>query len=191
MNNYAYWLLPKRINGSSFITVPTRHINDIIKHPKKFGETKESVEKEYQKYNEPIGLEGKARDIIIQRVLKRGFGRIRFDMRSQKWSIQIWKLSPKYNDRIFEFAMDASKLRNVSKESNVFIHILDNNRMIKTTLKGIMTGQTITESVFDAKDVREQFLNGPDYNDYFDVIDKSLLSENVELIYEDKNESDS
>jgi len=191
MNNYAYWILPKRVNGKSFISVPTRHINDIIKHPKKFGETKKSVENEYKRHNEPVGLEGKAREKIIQRVLKRGFGRVRFDVREQKWSIQIWRLSPKYNDRIFEFAMDASKLKNVSKESEVFIHTLDNNRMIRTTLKGIMTGQTITENIFNVKNTREQFLNGPDYNDYFDNIDKSLLSENVELIYEDNDESDS
>ena len=189
MNSYAYWILPKRINGSSLIEVPTRHIIDVTTYPKKFGETKESIAQEYTKYNEPLGLEGKAREVILKRVLKRGFGRVRFEMRSQKWSIQIWRLSDKYNDRIFEFAMEASTLRNVSKESDVYIHTLGTNKMIKTTLSDILTGRSITENRLKIRKTREMFLNNPDYNDYVDSIDESLLSTNIELIYEDNDDN--
>jgi len=189
MNSYAYWLLPKKINGSYIIDVPLRHISDIIKHPKKFGETVKSIASEYKKYGEPIGLEGKAREIILKRVLKRGFGRVRFEMRSQKWSIQIWRLTSKYNDRLFEFAMTVSTLRNVSKESDVYIHTLGKNKMIKTTLKELMTGRTLSENKQKLKKTRDMFLADADYNDYVDTIDEALLSTHIELIYEGSDEN--
>jgi hypothetical protein len=165
--NYAYWILPKRVNGKLTIKVSTRHINDIIDHPTKFGETKDTVFDAYKKYDERVGIEGKAREEIIERILQRGFARVRFNMRQQRWSIQVYKLNDKMQDNIFEWAHDAIKQRNVSPESMVYIHSLNDNKMRKYKLKEIMYGKTINENFsLTTNEDRQSFFDGPDWIEY-------------------------
>jgi hypothetical protein len=49
------------------------HISTIIEKPYKFGLTNETVRLWYSFYNEPIGLEGKAREYLIKTIISKGF----------------------------------------------------------------------------------------------------------------------
>jgi hypothetical protein len=174
--NYAYWILPKEVDGKPVIYVPAKHINDIIAHPKKFGETKESVLKAYKKYNEPMGVEGKAREELIKRIFKRGFARVRFNMRQQKWSIQTHKLSDRMKDHILEWVYDAIKQRNVSPESMVYINTLIDGKVKEYKLEDMIQDRDINEQINITDGFnRQSFFDGPDWIEYSNEIDKSLL----------------
>ena len=62
MSTFAYWITPK----GEILQPDIRHIGMIISNPKKFGETDKTIEKVYDKHNEPISgtIEGKAREEV-------------------------------------------------------------------------------------------------------------------------------
>ncbi|MFW9942563.1 MAG: hypothetical protein ACFFFT_16105 [Candidatus Thorarchaeota archaeon] len=97
MHTKAYWIFPdhKVLETSS-------HHQEVIKSPQIFGETVESVRETYKKYGEKLGLEAKARDEILTRVIQRGFIRIRENRNN--WSVQVWKLTDETRDRIHKWA---------------------------------------------------------------------------------------
>lgn len=63
----AFWLNPNGV----IIPVSLTHIQTIIDNPVTFGPKREIIEKSFQKYNEPLGLEGKARQEIMLELLKK------------------------------------------------------------------------------------------------------------------------
>jgi hypothetical protein len=66
------------INPEGEITgVPEKHINRILDHPEYFGYTRDEVLSRYEKYNEPIGWEGRARDEIFIELFSKGWIRVR------------------------------------------------------------------------------------------------------------------
>jgi len=74
-------------NGE-IVSVGDTHIDAIIKNPSKFGLSASEIEKTYEKYNEPMGIEGKAREEIIINVVKRGWIRVR-RYRNDGYSVNI------------------------------------------------------------------------------------------------------
>ena len=99
----AFWVTP----DSKLIAVSRKHINQIIDRPEKFGLTRNTVEQEYAKASERLGIEGQARANILLALLKRGWIRLRFDPRSYIWTIQLWSLSDKAKAQIFDLALIA------------------------------------------------------------------------------------
>lgn len=84
----AYWITP----GGEVIHVKgRRHIEIIISDPDKFGESLMTITREYKDNNEPLGYEGKARQVIMYRVISRGYIRIR--QQRNQWMIQVWNIS--------------------------------------------------------------------------------------------------
>ena len=69
----AYWISP---NGQ-IDSVPTSHIAAIISSPEHFGTTLKEIHEAYTRFNEKLGVEGKAREEIMKKVIARGFIRIR------------------------------------------------------------------------------------------------------------------
>ena len=59
--------------------VPVRrnHINVVITNPERFGMTREQIGEVYQRYGEPLGLEGRAREEIVRALISIGWIRIR------------------------------------------------------------------------------------------------------------------
>lgn len=148
-NRNAYWLSPK----NKIIKPKMFHIGTVIDHPEKFGETDRSVESTYLKYDEPISptIEGKAREEILLRVVKRGYIRIRkgVSRRNQRWSIQVYKLNTKANDMIWEWANKVIS-DGIADDpyADVIIHeISKGNKMIRTSLDKIAAGGDIKESI--------------------------------------------
>lgn len=66
------------------------HIKFIIDHPSIFDLTEDYIEEIYSSYNEPIGTEGMARETILNKVMKNGWIRIRYNpTRDNTWFIEV------------------------------------------------------------------------------------------------------
>lgn len=69
-----WWVSP----GKEIIPVSgTTHIDEIIRNPDRFGFTKAEIEEAYSRHNEPIGLEGQAREEIMKKAMDDGWIRAR------------------------------------------------------------------------------------------------------------------
>jgi hypothetical protein len=90
----AFWYK----NGKLFEMSDSKHIQFIVKNPEKFGISKDRINDIYNKYNEPIGFEGKAREELIKEVASNGWIRIRHYSRPDYWSIQFDKWSIRKRD---------------------------------------------------------------------------------------------
>ena len=149
MSENAYWVDP--VSGK--IHKPkSRHIATVIKHPTKFGETDSTIERTFKKHNEPISTsaEGKAREEVMLRIIKRGYIRIRKGgtRRNQHWSIQIDRINRKVEDVLW---MWANKVINDGtaddKYADVVIHEFGKrDKMTRTSLDVIASGASISEA---------------------------------------------
>jgi hypothetical protein len=72
-NTAAFWVSPKGEVIGSY----KKHINMVLEKPEKFGLTKEELRKFYESYGEPLGHEGRAREEIIKRLMRKKWIRIR------------------------------------------------------------------------------------------------------------------
>ena len=93
MQDLAYWISPK-----GKVLEPTLyHVGSIIRDPKKFGESDQSIKDTFDEHGELVSgtSEGNARNEIMQRVMERGFIRVRKynQRRMQHWSIELYKMS--------------------------------------------------------------------------------------------------
>lgn len=100
----GYWVSPK---GEVLELGNKTHIQVVIENPTKFGETKNRIVKDYEYYNEKMNQEGKAREDIMIRVLKRGWARIR--ERANQWTVQVYKLNQKMRDVLWMWAKTIEK----------------------------------------------------------------------------------
>jgi len=82
----AYWVSP----AGEMLSVKSTHIEVVIKNPEVFGITPAYIKEIYKKYRETVGLEGKARDEIIEDLINKRWMRIRYD-RSQDYYIVGFK----------------------------------------------------------------------------------------------------
>jgi len=99
----AYWIKPNgQIHG-----VDITHIQSIIKNPEYFGLKLDYIKKEYYKYNERLGLEGKARENIMKSLIFKGWIRIRNNRNF--YTVQLQKLDKKSKDYLFSFATQMIK----------------------------------------------------------------------------------
>ena len=149
----GYWVSPK---GEVLATGRnTTHIKIVISNPKKFGETKQRIEKNYEKYGEGLTWEGKARDEIMTRIIKRGWVRIR--ERANEWTVQIWKLTPKMNDILWAWSNNVIKQVN-DKYAPINIYELSKNMRTKSksiSFIDLSSGKSVSENVeVNTKDVK-------------------------------------
>lgn len=148
----AYWISPKgevlQVGGTK------THIRIVIDNPKKFGETKERIEKDYKKHKESITWEGKAREEIMIRIMKRGWVRIR--ERHNSWTVQVWKMSPKMNDILWMWANTIKKTV-FDKFAPVNIYEIQRLKSKPSSIKFIdlSSGQSVSEDVdYHTKDFK-------------------------------------
>jgi hypothetical protein len=150
MSEFAYWINPK----GQLQRPKTRHIASVIEEPEWFGETEESIKKTFDKYGEPVSttVEGKAREDILLRVIKRGYARIRLNKtrRNQSYSVQIDRLTPKIEDTLFVWANIQSKDA-MDKYADVNVYELGrgsgSGKLTRTSLDRIASGAGVKESV--------------------------------------------
>jgi hypothetical protein len=89
MRKEAYWITP----DGRVITVKTTHIDEVIRTPELFGLNIEEIKALYEKYAEPLGLEGKAREEIMRDLILVGWIRIRWKPKEYSYTVQM-KQSP-------------------------------------------------------------------------------------------------
>jgi hypothetical protein len=82
----AYWISPV----GEMLPVKSTHIEVVVKDPELFGITHDYIKEVYEKYRETIGLEGKARDEIVEGLINKRWMRIRYD-KSQDYYIVGFK----------------------------------------------------------------------------------------------------
>ena len=117
----AYWISPR----GEVVEVTTNHIDVVIKNPAKFGLKIDQIQAVYDKFDEPLGQEGKAREEIIVALVKKGYIRVR-KYGNQGYSLNIGKMTKKVKDILFDWA---TKMINTGingmKEKDVYsdVHI--------------------------------------------------------------------
>lgn len=95
----AYWIS----SYGEVVEVGTNHITMVINHPKKFGYTTKKIQDTYDKYDERLGQEGKAREEIILNLIDHGWIRVRrYD--NKGYSVNISKMTKKVKDILFDWA---------------------------------------------------------------------------------------
>lgn len=86
--NFGIWISPY---GHVIGLDSAYHIQTIISQPEAFGLTSDDISNTYNKYEEPVGKEGKARDELIKKVIKHGWIRVR--MYRDYWSFTVDRLT--------------------------------------------------------------------------------------------------
>lgn len=94
----AFWISPRR----EVFEPRGAHITDVIAHSAKFGTTRARVEAVYRRHNEPLGLEGLAREEIIVELVHNGWVRLR--KYRQEWSATVPRLSPEIEATLQKWA---------------------------------------------------------------------------------------
>ena len=102
----AFFISPE----SEIIPVPDRHIVTIVYEPELFSLTTKEIESRFAKHNEPVGMEGYARNEIILDLLKQNWIRLRFFLRNGSWRIQIFEeLNDTLKKNILHFCNEVEK----------------------------------------------------------------------------------
>jgi hypothetical protein len=144
MISVAYWINPY---GKILPLSGADHIGHIIQAPDKFGYTNEEIEQTYDKYNERLGQEGKAREELIIGTLERGFIRIRL-YPNRHWSINVWELDNKTKKALSVWAEEAKKDRFSGPHMVCKIVVFNDERMIdKYTVNDLYFEEHLNESV--------------------------------------------
>jgi hypothetical protein len=104
MSAFCFWILE---NGT-LVKPDARHILAVAAAPAAFGETRESLEQTFVKYGQAVesNFEGKARQEVLFRVIRRNHVRIRKNQqkREQHWSFQLEQLTRERQERISAWA---------------------------------------------------------------------------------------
>ena len=137
MKTTAFWISPQ----GEIIEIPSLHITFVYLNSEMFGITKEFINQQYTLFKEPTGTEGKARDVILTEVLKKGWIRVRVN-KDQVWTMQVWKLTKKTRENMWAFISEVSK--HAHKDDGVVILELGgNNEVIRTTINDILSGKIL------------------------------------------------
>ena len=99
MHGRAFFLSPQ----GKLIRVGTSHIAEVIRHPEEFGLSREEIQAAYQKYGEKLGMEGRAREEILSRIIAKGWIRIR-EYPDSHWSFTLRQLTSPEKGHLRDFA---------------------------------------------------------------------------------------
>jgi hypothetical protein len=102
--------------SGNLIRVPDSHIGFIIGDPKRFGLTPTEIRSVYDKYKEPVGVEGEARREILLKIISNGWIRIR--RYRNYWSVTMASLSPTAQARLQDWAEEMFTGKYGFKESD-------------------------------------------------------------------------
>lgn len=118
-SEHGFWIDPK---GKVIeLSQGQTHINHIINNPEQYNQSEERLRSVYDKFGEieRYGKEGKSRDEIMLRLMRRGWVRIRKARAGGAflWTVETIKFSNREKDNIYKFLND-------NKASDVSITVL-------------------------------------------------------------------
>ena len=126
----AYWIDPaQRIHP-----VVTSHIAAIIDEPSLFGLTLAEIKAEHAHYAEKLRVEGMAREVLIRRVVERGFIRIRHHG-NRGYNITIYDLGERSRASLAKWANQClTSTTSIDPYARVVLAVLEEKRLVEVTL---------------------------------------------------------
>lgn len=154
MKYKAYWISPY----GKIIGVDYKHIDYISRNPEIFKLSKISIEKAYEAEDEPLGLEGRAREKIMTHVLKGGWIRVRYTDKNG-WVFQPYKLTKKVKDNIWFLIRNLLEKKETGRYASVYILSVSDQKQMNFTAGGILKGDLYKASEFkkEQKKIIESF----------------------------------
>lgn len=132
----AYWIDPY---GTVIPLTADRHIHEIMEHPEKFGLTTKEINAVYKKHKEKIGTEGNAREEIMAELIKQGWGRVRYIIRDDSFTVQVFKLNKTQKENLYDWAALAVKKGGAEKYTGITImEIRPGGDIIRGTLDDLL-----------------------------------------------------
>jgi len=137
----AYWISKE----GTVINVPMLHIDLVVNYSEKFGLTKQIIQNTFEKFNEPIGVEGKARHELMYNLIQKGWIRVRFTPKKSLWTIEINKLTKQSKNIIWDFFSNLD-LRSQYDDVSI-IEISKEIKYNKTNIKSILSFSDLFEGL--------------------------------------------
>lgn len=170
MQGKGYWYK----SGKLFELDSLNHIDYIINYPELFYLTPEYIQDTYDKHNERIRQEGKAREEIIRKVSELGWIRIRHYFKPKDyWSIQ-YDVYPKRRKDIKSLVEDLILVKEEMNENDelVLLGYKDNSKFLYSFMNGGAI-KFLTEN----KDINSIKIN--EIQDFKDFCTDNFLSSNL------------
>jgi hypothetical protein len=133
MKYEAYWISP----DGKILPVPDHHIDMIIREPAAFGLTLRKIKAVYNKHDEPMHVEGFAREKIMAGLIKKGWIRVRYVSRGDSFTVQVFKLDRETREHVGKWAaMVMRKPENVPRHTGCELsEIKADGKVVSGTLK--------------------------------------------------------
>lgn len=97
------------------------------------------MEKKYDRHNEPLGLEGNAREEIILKFIKEGWIRCRYqDRNSTLWKIQLWHFDDKTRNNLVKWAKHLMAGKKVTSYTELWIHEMSTQKEDRITFRELL-----------------------------------------------------
>ncbi|WP_461248094.1 hypothetical protein, partial [Treponema sp. R6D11] len=123
------------------------HVREVLDTPEAFGYTKEELVAIYKKFKEPLGLEGKARNQIIETLLGRGWIRLRYVPKNDVWTIELSRLRRKQKEFLWAWATDKLNASPVSRYQVIKIIMLDIGVITEISLEDMAGSKLLAVSM--------------------------------------------
>ena len=122
----TYWVSPV----GEMLSVKSTHIEVVIKNPEVFGITRAYIKDVYKKYRETVGLEGKARDEIIEGLINKRWMRIRYDKSQDYYIVGFKFFDEKQIDYLRKWGIGILALDEKLAEKTVYLN--DMKKVLET-----------------------------------------------------------
>lgn len=141
MGHNAYWINQR---GKILDIGIGTHIDQVIQSPANFGLTIKYIRNVYEKFGEPVGIEGKAREQIMIELIKNGFIRIRL-VKNQFWIINSNRYDKRLKKALSVWAEIAKDVKGAGKFMPVKI-VTDNEVVNKYDVNDLYFEKHMNES---------------------------------------------
>jgi len=133
----AYWIDP----SGKILSISVSHVSTICDCPAAFGLTSSDISSLYKKFNEPLRSEGKARDVLVEGAIKRGWIRLRYDPVDDFYHVELNNLSKQHKDFVWEWARALFKVSPSKVKSGVLIYEFATGLSLTGTIKELLSFQ--------------------------------------------------
>lgn len=173
----AFFISP----SGDIVEAKVSHIDTVMQNPRKFGLNKNYVQQVYDKHNEKLGVEGKARDEILKGLMEEGWIRLRrYD---RFWSVTVGRITKKVKDYLYDWSkkilkgMFGFKERDkhmpvkiipvrgsVTDVRHLPIEAISKDALYNESEKNVIRNMLTERNIKDVPDVEQYFLNEAGYS---------------------------
>jgi len=129
----AYWISPI----GKILKVGITHVDVICDCPEAFGFALDEVKAVYKKFGEPLRSEAHARDFLIEKALKDGWTRIRFNPMEDVYHIELNELTNKYKDYLWAWAEALTNVNQKRVYAGVLLYEYNSDNFSEGTIRDI------------------------------------------------------